>query len=191
MPATKRLSTREAILDRAVDLASEQGLEGITIGRLAAETEMSKSGLFGHFGSKEELQLATVDAAAKRFAEEVAGPALEVPSGIERLRALCDAYIGYLEREVFSGGCFWAAVTAEFDDRPGPVRDRIRDGMAAWIGGLEQEAEAAGVGDPAQLAFELVAVAQAANSRSRLFGDRDAFVRARAAIDRRLEDAAR
>jgi AcrR family transcriptional regulator len=191
MPATKRRSTHEAILDRAVDLASEQGLEGITIGRLAAETEMSKSGLFGHFGSKEELQLATVDAAAKRFAEEVAGPALEVPSGIERLRALCDAYIGYLEREVFSGGCFWAAVTAEFDDRPGPVRDRIRDGMAAWIGGLEQEAEAAGIEDPAQLAFELVAVAQAANSRSRLFGDRDAFVRARAAIDRRLEDAAR
>jgi AcrR family transcriptional regulator len=191
MPATKRRSTHEAILDRAVDLASEQGLEGITIGRLAAETEMSKSGLFGHFGSKEELQLATVDAAAKRFAEEVAGPALEVPSGIERLRALCDAYIGYLEREVFSGGCFWAAVTAEFDDRPGPVRDRIRDGMAAWIGGLEQEAEAAGIEDPAQLAFELVAVAQAANSRSRLFGDRDAFGRARAAIDRLLDTPAR
>jgi AcrR family transcriptional regulator len=188
MPATKRLSTREAILDRAVDLASEEGLEGLTIGRLASETEMSKSGLFGHFGSKEELQLATVDAAAKRFAEEVVEPALEMPSGIERLRALCDAYIGYLEREVFSGGCFWAAVTAEFDDRPGPVRDRIRDGMAAWIGGLEQEAEAAGVGDPAQLAFELVAVAQAANSRSRLFGDRDAFGRARAAIDRLLEN---
>jgi AcrR family transcriptional regulator len=191
MPATKRLSTREAILDRAVDLASEQGLEGLTIGRLASETEMSKSGLFGHFGSKEELQLATVDAAARRFAEEVAAPALEVPSGIERLRALCDAYIGYLEQEVFSGGCFWAAVTAEFDDRPGPVRDRIRDGMAAWIGGLEQEAEAAGVEDPAQLAFELVAVAQAANSRSRLFGDRDAFGRARVAIDRLLEDPAR
>ena len=191
MPATKRHGTREAILDRAVDLASEEGLEGLTIGRLASEMEMSKSGLFGHFGSKEELQLATVDAAAKRFAEEVAGPALEAPSGIERLRALSDAYIGYLEREVFSGGCFWAAVTAEFDDRPGPVRDRIRDGMAAWIGGLEQEAEAAGVSDPAQLAFELVAVAQGANSRSRLFGDRDAFRRARAAIDRLLPDAAR
>jgi AcrR family transcriptional regulator len=191
MAATKRLSTREAILDRAVDLASEQGLEGLTIGRLASETEMSKSGLFGHFGSKEELQLATVDAAARRFADEVAAPAFEMASGIERLRALCDAYIGYLEREVFSGGCFWAAVTAEFDDRPGPVRDRIRDGMAAWIGGLEQEAEAAGVEDPAQLAFELIAVAQAANSRSRLFGDRDAFGRARVAIDRLLEDGAR
>jgi AcrR family transcriptional regulator len=191
MPATKRLSTREAILDRAVDLASAQGLEGLTIGRLASETEMSKSGLFGHFGSKEELQLATVDAAAKRFAEEVVGPALEVPSGIERLRALCDAYIGYLEREVFSGGCFWAAVTTEFDDRPGPVRDRIGDAMAAWIGGLEGEAEAAGIEDPAQLAFELVAVAQAANSRSRLFGDRDAFGRARAAIDRLLDTPAR
>jgi AcrR family transcriptional regulator len=187
MPATKQRSTREAILDRAVDLASEEGLEGLTIGRLASELEMSKSGLFGHFGSKEELQLAAVDAAAKRFAEEVVRPAVEVPVGIERLRALCDNYIGYMEREVFPGGCFWAAVTTEFDDRPGPVRDRIRDAMAAWLGGLEGEAEAAGVDDPAQLAFELFAVGQAANTRSRLFGDREGFGRARAAIDRLLE----
>jgi AcrR family transcriptional regulator len=189
VPSTKQKSTREAILERAVDLASEEGLEGLTIGRLASEMEMSKSGLFGHFGSKEELQLATVEAAARRFAEEVVAPALESRPGTDRLRAMCDGYIGYMEREVFPGGCFWAAVTAEFDDRPGPVRDRIRDGMASWIGALEHEAEAAGAEDPAQLAFELVAVAQAANTGSRLFGDRRAFVRARAAIDRLLAEA--
>jgi AcrR family transcriptional regulator len=187
VPSTKQKSTREAILERAVDLASEEGLEGLTIGRLASEMEMSKSGLFGHFGSKEELQLASVDAAAQRFAAEVIEPALGSPPGTERLRALCDRYIGYMEREVFSGGCFWAAVTAEFDDRPGPVRDRIRDGMAAWMELLQREAEVGGAEDPEQLAFELLAVAQAANTGSRLFGDRRAFARARSAIDRLLE----
>ena len=186
MPATKQRSTREAILDRAVDLASEEGLESLTIGRLAAELEMSKSGLFGNFGSKQDLQVATVEAAAKRFADEVVAPALSEPSGLKRLRALCDGYIGHLEREVFSGGCFWGSVTAEFDDRPGPVRDRIGEGMAAWIGALEREAEKAGADDPSQVAFELIAVAQAANTRSRLFGDRQAFAHARAAIDRLL-----
>jgi AcrR family transcriptional regulator len=186
MPTTKPPSTREAILDRAVDLASTEGLEGLTIGRLATEMEMSKSGLFGHFGSKQELQLAAVDAAAARFAQEVVAPSLELQPGAERLRALCDAYIGYMEREVFPGGCFWAAVTTEFDDRPGPVRDRIREAMASWIGVLEREAEAAGAVDPEQLAFELLAVAQAANTGSRLLGNHDAFDRARAAIDRLL-----
>jgi AcrR family transcriptional regulator len=187
VPVTKQRSTREAILERAVDLASEEGLEGLTIGRLAGEMEMSKSGLFRHFGSKEKLQLASVDAAARRFTAEVVEPALGSSPGIERLRALCDRYIAYMERGVFSGGCFWAAVTAEFDDRPGPVRDRIREGMAAWMGLLEREAEVAGAEDPAQLAFELLAVAQAANTGSRLFADRGAFTRARSAIDRLLE----
>src|SRR4029079_8221066 len=91
----------EAILERAVDLASAEGLEGLTIGRLASELEMSKSGLFGHFGSKEELQLATVDAAATRFVAEVVEPALAAPEGRERLRALCAAYIDHLRREVY------------------------------------------------------------------------------------------
>jgi AcrR family transcriptional regulator len=186
MPATKQPSTREAILDRAVDLASTEGLEGLTIGRLATEMEMSKSGLFGQFGSKQELQLAVVDAAAARFAQEVVAPAFELQPGADRLLALCDSYIGYMEREVFPGGCFWAAVTTEFDDRPGLVRDRIRDAMASWIGVLEGEAEAADAADPAQLAFELLAVAQAANTGSRLLGNEDAFDRARAAIDRLL-----
>jgi AcrR family transcriptional regulator len=179
----RQRGTRQAILERAVALASEEGLEGLTIGRLASELEMSKSGLFGHFGSKEGLQLATVDAAAQRFVDEVVAPAAEKEPGAPRLRAVCDRYITHLERGVFPGGCFWAAVTAEFDDRPGPVRDAIRDRVAAWLGGLAREAEAAGVDDPRQLAFELWSLAQGANAASRLLGDRDAFRRARRAME--------
>jgi AcrR family transcriptional regulator len=189
MPATKQRSTREAILDRAVDLASEEGLEGLTIGRLASEMEMSKSGLFGHFGSKEELQLATVEAAGHRFVDEVVGPVVDQEAGAARLRALSDRYIGYMERQVFPGGCFWATVTAEFDSRPGPVRDAVREKVASWVGALEVEADAAGFDDPAQLAFEIYSIAQGANSAFQLFDDRDAFGRARAAIDRLLERA--
>src|SRR3954469_23826296 len=100
--------TREGILERAMDLASVEGLEGLTIGRLASELELSKSGLFGHFGSKEELQLATVQAAARRFVRGVGEPALAKPEGAPRLRALCDGYLSHLERQVFPGGCFWA-----------------------------------------------------------------------------------
>ncbi|MGH2925108.1 MAG: TetR/AcrR family transcriptional regulator [Solirubrobacterales bacterium] len=181
---------RDAILERAVDLASTDGLEGLTIGRLANQLEMSKSGLFGHFGSKEELQLATVEAAGRRFVGAVVEPALAEPEGAMRLRALCDHYLAYLERRVFPGGCFWATVTIEFDGRPGRVRDRIREGVRAWIGGLEQQAALAGVEDPAQLAFEIHALGQAANSAYQLFGDRAAFGRARLAIGAAL-DAAR
>jgi AcrR family transcriptional regulator len=182
--ATAGTRSRDRILDRAVDLASEVGLEGLTIGRLASEMEMSKSGLFGHFGSKQDLQLATVQAAADRFVQEVVAPVADEQPGAERLRALCDRYIDYLERQVFSGGCFWAAAAAEFDGRPGPVRDAVREGVAAWLGGLESEARAAGFNDPAQLAFELHSIAQGANSAFQLLGDRDVFARARAAIDR-------
>ena len=178
--------TREAILERAVDLASEEGLEGMTIGRLAAELELSKSGLFGHFGSKEGLQLATIETAAGRFVREVVEPVGEIEPGAARLRALCDHYIRYLEREVFPGGCFWAAAAAEFDARPGPVRDAVAAASAAWLRGLEHEAASAGAEDPAQLAFELQSLAQGANFAYQLFGDREAFSRARRAIDRLL-----
>jgi AcrR family transcriptional regulator len=195
MPATKTKtregSTREAILERAVDLASEEGLEGLTIGRLAAEMEMSKSGLFGHFGSKEELQLATIEAARRRFVAEVVAPVGDTEPGLEQLRALSDSYVGYMERQVFPGGCFWASVTAEFDNRPGPVRDAVRDGMSAWLRGLEAQAEAAGLDDPAQVAFEIHSAAQGANAAFQLFGDRKVFARARDAIDRLLSRSAR
>ncbi len=175
--------TRDAILDRAVDLASTEGLEGLTIGRLAAELEMSKSGLFGHFGSKQELQLAAIDVAEQRFLRAVVEPTLSEPEGAPRLRALSERFLAYLEGDVFPGGCFWAATATEFDGRPGPVRDRIRTGIGAWLAALELQAEVAGADDPAQLAFELHALAQGANASFQLFGDRGAFDRARRAIE--------
>ncbi len=181
-----RPETREAIVDRAVDLASVEGLEGLTIGRLSAEIGMSKSGLFRHFGSKQELQLATVAAAVARFVRDVLEPALEEPAGMVRLRALCELYLDHLERQVFSGGCFWAATATEFDDRPGPVRDAIRDALAAWVALLAREARAAGLDQPDQLAFELQALVQGANTHYRLFRDAQAFARARTAVEHRL-----
>jgi AcrR family transcriptional regulator len=187
-PGGKAATTRSAILVRAVDLASSDGLEGLTIGRLATEMEMSKSGLFAHFGSKEELQLATVGAAAKRFADEVVLPAQEQPEGAQRLRAYCDGYLDHLTRCAFPGGCFWAAAAAEFDDRPGPVRDAISEGVAGWTGELARQARAAGVKDPDQLAFEIYSIGLGANAANRLLGDGHAFKRARATIERLLPD---
>ena len=175
--------TREAILDHAVNLASTQGLEGLTIGRLAAELGMSKSGLFGHFGSKEELQFATIEEASARFLGEVIQPTLAEPEGAPRLRALGERYLDFLERGVFAGGCFFAAASIEFDDRPGPVGDRVRDALSAWMAYLEDQARAAGADDPKLLAFEFHALAQGANSSFRLFGDARAFAWARTAID--------
>jgi AcrR family transcriptional regulator len=187
--ATKAATTRSAILERAVDLASTEGLEGLTIGRLAKELRMSKSGLFAHFGSKEELQLATIDAAAARFFDEVVAPARSEPEGRARLRAYCERYLDYLQRKVFAGGCFWAAAAAEFDDRPGPVRDVVCAGVAGWLGELERQASIAGVGDAAELAFEIYSLGLGANTYSRLLADEQAFDRARAAIERRLSAA--
>jgi AcrR family transcriptional regulator len=180
--------TRGAILQRAVDLASTEGLEGLTIGRLASDLGMSKSGLFGHFGSKEDLQLATIEHAASRFVDEVVLPAYRQPEGPRRLRALCQGYLDHLGGEVFPGGCFWAAAAAEFDGRPGPVRDAIRQGMEAWLGELERQARAAGAKDARQLAFELHAVALGANFAFQLFGDRRTFTRARRAVQRLLAE---
>jgi AcrR family transcriptional regulator len=179
--------TREAILARAVDLASTDGLEGLTIGRLSTDLGMSKSGLFGHFGSKEELQLATIEEASARFIREVIEPTLAEPEGVGRLRALAESYLDYLERGVFAGGCFFAAASVEFDDRSGAVGDRVRDAVAAWVAYLEGQARAAGAPDPKLLAFEFHALAQGANSWFRLFGDPGAFARARNAIDSAVE----
>jgi AcrR family transcriptional regulator len=186
MPAATAGRTREAILAHAVDLASAEGLEGLSIGRLAAAIGMSKSGLFGHFGSKEELQLATIREAGERFFEQVVRPALSHEEGLPRLRALIDRYIGYLERRVFPGGCFWGAVSIEFDDRPGPVRDAIQASVRAWLALLEHNAEVGKVSDPPQLAFELYSLGQGANSAYQLFGDRAAFDRARGTMERLL-----
>lgn len=180
--ATKGQQTRAAILDRAVDLASAEGLEGLTIGRLATELGMSKSGLFAHFGSKQELQLAAVEAAAARFRTAVIEPALSAPDGAPRLRAMGECYLGYLG--AYSGGCFWASTSAEYDDRPGPVRDAIAAALDAWLAELERQATIAGVEQPARFAFELYAVIMGANSRYRLSGDPQVFEYARAALAR-------
>ncbi len=186
--------TRAGILDKAVDLASLEGLEGVTIGRLADELSMSKSGLFAHFGSKEELQLATIIAARDRFVDEVVRPAILTPRGYPRLMALCRSWLDYVRREVFPGGCFFAAASFEFDGRPGPVRDAIAAAMDSWMSTLEKavflardEGHLDPKIDPSQLAFELNALFFGANFAWNLRHDEKAFARAERAIVERLE----
>jgi AcrR family transcriptional regulator len=128
--------TREGILRVAVDLASVEGLEGLSIGHLAKTLKMSKSGLFAHFGSKRDLQLATIEMARSIFVDNVVRPALAQPAGIPRLWKLCDRWIGHVEEKVFAGGCFFSAASFEFDSRPGPVRTAIVRAMSEWLGTL-------------------------------------------------------
>jgi AcrR family transcriptional regulator len=188
--------TRRQILQVAVDIASAEGLEGVSIGRLAAELQMSKTGIFAHFGSKEQLQLATVDSARQIFLERVVQPALHSPRGIPRLEAMLANWLGYVERIVFRGGCFFAAASAEFDSRPGAVRDQIAELTKAWMVGLRDEIAFAQSQNeiraglkPAQLAFELHAYVQEANWAFKLFNDKSAFVLARRAIADRIAAA--
>jgi AcrR family transcriptional regulator len=184
-PVTDKGSqTREAILDRAVDLASVEGLEGLTIGRLAGELQMSKSGLFAHFGSKQDLQLATIAAAAAQFRATVVDPALELPDGAPRLRALAERYLDQVN--TYSGGCFWAATSAEYDDRPGPVRDAIAASLDAWLAELERQARIAGVEHPERLAFQIYSLVMGANARYRLSGEKRVFAYAREAVEQLL-----
>ncbi len=185
----KGAQTRDAILERAVDLASAEGLEGLTIGGLAAELRMSKSGLFAHFGSKQELQLATIAAAAERFRAAVIEPAMGVPEGAPRLRAIGTRYFDHLD--LYSGGCFWGATSAEYDDRPGPVRDAIAAAIESWLGELERQAEIAGVERPERFAFELYAIVTGANARYRLSGERRVFDYAGEALERLLAELPR
>ena len=187
------LKTRHAILRKAVNLASLEGLEGLTIGRLASALRISKSGLFAHFGSKEDLQCAVVDEARDIFVKNVVRPAFKF-RGLERLRELCENWLCYGKQKVFPGGCFFSAASLEFDDRPGRVRDRIVELMKKWLGNLEQAArDAQSAGeirkevDVRQLAFEIQSLAMGANWSSRLFRDPDAFGAAGAAILRRID----
>ena len=192
MPRRSReeaLATRAQIVDRAMTVASTEGLEGLTIGRLADDVGMSKSGLIGHFQTKEGLQVAALEEAGEVFRREVVEPARRHPPGIERLRAIAEHWISYLERGVFPGGCFFAAASLEFDDRPGPVRDRLAEGQAAWMGYIAHQAELAGLEDPQQVAFEMYAIILGANSNHRLFGDRRPFAHARQAMNRLLGDS--
>jgi len=183
----KGAATRATILEHAVALATTEGLEALTIGRLAGALEMSKSGLFSHFGSKEELQLATIEAAAARFRENVLEPALSAPAGAPRLRAVTAGYLADIDSGPAAGGCFWGSTSAEFDDRPGPVRDAIAAALDAWLGELSRQAEIAGAEDPGRLAFDLYALVMGANSRYRLSGDRRVFGYARRSIEDLLD----
>lgn len=189
------LKTRRAILRKAVNLASLEGLEGLTIGKLATALGISKSGLFAHFGSKEDLQCAVVDAARDIFVEKVVRPAYEF-HGLKRLRALCENWLSYGEKKVFPGGCFFSAASLEFDDRPGRVRDQIVELMKKWLGNLEHAARDAQLAgeiqkevDVRQLAFEIQALAMGANWSSRLFRDQNAFRLVRGAILQRIDQA--
>jgi AcrR family transcriptional regulator len=185
--------SRNAILREAAQLATVEGLAGLSIGRLAEAVGMSKSGLFAHFGSKEELQLATIDTASAIFKEEVLDPAEAAQTGIERLRVLSERFLGHVEEGVFPGGCFFASVLAEMDTHPGPVRDRALQTVVDWTGRLAQavkDAQAEGAidpdEDPEQLAFELDAYLLLANAMFVMAQDPEPLDRARHALDRRL-----
>src|SRR5205809_143009 len=164
--------SRSAILRGAAQLATVEGITGLSIGRLAEAVGMSKSGLFAHFGSKEELQLATVEAANGVFEAEVIEPAESASNGLEQLQLLSDGYLRYIEAGTFAGGCFFASALAEVDMRPGPVRDRLVAFSADWLGRLEaavRDAQAEGLIDAAedagQLAFEIEAALFLANGQ--------------------------
>lgn len=193
---TEAARTRGAILARGVDLASVEGLEGLTIGRLATELGMSKSGVLGHFGSKEELQLAVVDAAAEVFTQEVAGRAAGTPFGLPKLLAMCGAWVSYLERGVFAGGCFFTAAAAEFDDRPGRVREAIAALARFWENDLRRQVRTAAADgdlpedtDADQVVFEIKGIVLALNMELRLYRNPGAGDRARRAMSRLLGHA--
>jgi AcrR family transcriptional regulator len=175
--------TRETIIDRSVAVASVEGLEGLTIGRLATDLDMSKAGVIGHFGTKEELQLAALSAARAVYKREVWDRAAAVAPepGRKRLLAIADAWMSYLARDVFPGGCFITAASCEFDDRPGRVREAIRAQHEEWLRVLAREAQAAiAAGDLPRgtraddVAFTMNAIAMGTNQARHLAHDPDA-----------------
>ncbi|MET8847705.1 TetR/AcrR family transcriptional regulator [Amycolatopsis sp. NPDC004625] len=195
MPGDGRLArgdaTRRLVLRRAVDVASVDGLDGLSLGRLATELELSKSGVFALFGSKEELQLATIEAALTIFRSHVVTPASAVPPGLPRLRAICENWLDYSERRVFPGGCFFFNVGAEFDARPGRVHDAVASASGSFAGFIREACrDAVSLGhldaDPEVLAFELHALGRAANADAVLNGGTQAYTLARRAIGARL-----
>ncbi len=190
--------THAAILEVATRIASVEGIYGLSIGRLADALDVSKSGLWAHFGSKEQLQLETVEAAQSVFDDEVMRPALEAPDGLKRLEALCAAYLSYVERRVFPGGCFFASLLAEMDGRAGAMHDAVVAGERRWVENLAQLArvaqehgEIAADIDVHQLAFELHAGLELANYHFVLFDDAGEVDRGRRAVAATLERARR
>jgi AcrR family transcriptional regulator len=188
--------TRAAVLRRAADIASVDGLEGLSLGRLAADLDISKAGVFAHFGSKEDLQLATVRAAVGRFVAEVVTPTLDEPDGLDRVCALCVRWLAYARSGVFPGGCFFLSVAAEFDARPGRVRDEVarvrRDWLAAYTDAIAAAQRLGQIDpgeDPARLAYELDALGLGANLHAQLCDDPQAYDWARTAMWARLRAA--
>jgi AcrR family transcriptional regulator len=192
-PLRKGQRTRRQILGHAAALASTEGLSHLTIGRLADASDLSKSGLFAHFRSKQGLQLATVQYALDVFRNEVLLPAAAAPEGVARLWSLLDGWLDYCAREVFPGGCFFAATSTEFSNREGPVQEVIRQTMEDWRDYLAREAgiaqklgQIAQEDDPAELAFDLCSSVVAANWSFQLSRDPRVFEWARRAMGRRL-----
>ncbi|MEA2654925.1 MAG: hypothetical protein QOI23_290 [Chloroflexota bacterium] len=186
--------TRQSILSHASRLASAEGLEAVSLQRLASDLGISKSGLFAHFGSKEELQLATVEEAGRVFTEEVLKPGLNTPSGLGRVWAMCNSFLSYLSRGVFPGGCFFEATLAEFDSKPGRVRDLVVEKRSYWVASLARairDAKAAGDIEPdadaEQVAWELSCLLVGANGSFVQDGGTVGIERARRAIRDRLE----
>ncbi|MGE0059980.1 MAG: TetR/AcrR family transcriptional regulator [Dehalococcoidia bacterium] len=188
--------SRRTILEAAARLATVEGLNGLSIGRLAEHIGMSKSGLFGHFGSKEELQLATIDTATEIFLAEVVEPTLSIREPLERLDALCELFLAHVRGEVFPGGCFFAAVAAEFAPHPGAVQDRIKETTAGWLSlfvDLAHDAQTAGELSPdedlEQFAFEVDSALLMANLTYVLNQDPTALDRGLKAARRRIAQA--
>jgi AcrR family transcriptional regulator len=189
--------TRRAILAKAVDIASAEGLEGLSIGRLATELGVSKSGLFAHFGSKQELQLEAIEMASEIFEEEVWLPVADSEPGVVRLVALMDSWLAYFRRGVFSGGCFFSNAHHEYDSRPGPIRDEIAKQKQRWTNAIvahvrsaQKRGQLRSDVEPEQLAFELDAAGVLANSLWQLNRDERGFDRASTAIRNRLAASA-
>jgi AcrR family transcriptional regulator len=190
--------SRATILAAAGKLATVEGLEGLTLGRLADHIGMSKSGLYAHFGSKEELQLATVRAAEEVFDDDVIDPAQQEAPGLARLNAYCERFMSHVERAVFPGGCFFISAVTEFDARPGTLRDRIATYIGGWLGRLRAEAVAAqeqgeldAAADPDQLVFQIQSALVMANVLWVLSEDPGVFERARTAISSAIASSQR
>jgi AcrR family transcriptional regulator len=191
-------ATRAAILERGVELATETGLDGLTIGRLATDLRLSKSGLFAHFKSKEALQIQVLDAAAERFVEEVVRPAVKKPRGEPRLAALFERWLAWTKSNSGPGGCVFVAAAAELDDRPGPVRDRLVALQKGWLEvittvyrtGVEERHFRSDV-DAEQFAYELYSVMLGFHHAERLLHDPRADARANAAFERLLSTVRR
>jgi AcrR family transcriptional regulator len=190
------MRSRAAILERSVQMASREGLEGLTIGALASDLGVAKSSVHALFGSKEELQLATLGGARAILIDRVIAPALRSEVGLERLRAIGDAWFEYLAEDVFSGGCFLCAASAEMDGRPGPLRDAVAAVMREWIAVLSANIEAAIAAgelraevEPLALAFRLNALGMAANWQRQLLDDPSGIGHARAGWGAELDGA--